>query len=337
MVGEEGFKLDWILEVEGLGEEAASGAVGGGEDAVHGIDKGWHEEGGGAGDATADDHKAVDKGHGLGDGVADGLAEAAVGFAGGCSVASGLAEGDPGNDLGIGGIFEGDACGLGEKAAETVDGCALLYVAAGLELVAQEADFHAGGVVAEEKVAIADEAATETGAEGDAHEIAVAPGATGLLEEAIDVREEALEGFAVGEEVAVIVDEDGNAEVLLEHRAEGDAATEAGEIREVADDAAAVIGGAGEGEADGNRRGGEALADLLEALDDIVEAVVEFVSFGGDAGEMEKEFTTLDGRKLQERATGVQSHDCGRIGHGWSFILNVHPERRVCIYQDKIP
>ena len=83
-----------------------------------------------------------------------------------------------------------------------------------------------------------DDAAAEAGPERHAEEIVVAFGAAGLFEQAVDVRQKAGDRFAIDEQVAVIVDEGRDAKALLEHRPQGDAAAETGQIAEVADDAA---------------------------------------------------------------------------------------------------
>ncbi len=85
------------------------------------------------------------------------------------------------------------------------------------------------------------DAAAEAGAERHAEQVLVALGAAGLFQQAVDIGQEAGDGLAIDEEVAVVVDEGRDAELLLQHRPQGHAAAEAGQVAQVADDAVGII------------------------------------------------------------------------------------------------
>ena len=95
------------------------------------------------------------------------------------------------------------------------------------------------------------DARAEARAERDAEKIAVAPGAPRLGEQRVDLGKEAVQRFAVREEIAVVVDEDGHAEPVFEHRPERDPAAKGGKVAEIADHARRVVRGARKGEGDG--------------------------------------------------------------------------------------
>ena len=91
-----------------------------------------------------------------------------------------------------------------------------------------------------------DDAAAEAGAQRHAEEVLVALGAARLFQQAVDVGQKTGDGLAIDEEVAVVVDEDRDAELLLEHRPQRHAAAEAGQVAQVANDAGRVVGRARE-------------------------------------------------------------------------------------------
>ena len=95
---------------------------------------------------------------------------------------------------------------------------------------------------------MAGQADAEAGAEDEADEVVVFFHAAGLAEPLVDVWQGAGQCLAVGEEVGVVVDEDGQPELTLQEGAEGDAALEGGEVGEAGgEDAVGIVGGAGEG------------------------------------------------------------------------------------------
>ena len=87
------------------------------------------------------------------------------------------------------------------------------------------------------------------------------------------MRQQSADGLSIDEEVAVIVDEDGDVELVLKHGPEGHATAEALKITEVADDAVRVVRRTGKREADGGRRLGAKGFHLGEALHDVGETL----------------------------------------------------------------
>ena len=89
------------------------------------------------------------------------------------------------------------------------------------------------GVVTAIQLPVDDAADAEARAEGIADEIVVALGAAEGRQFLIDLRQHAAQGLAVGVQVTVVVDEYGNAEPILEERAQSHAVAEGREIRQV--------------------------------------------------------------------------------------------------------
>jgi hypothetical protein len=98
---------------------------------------------------------------------------------------------------------------------------------------------------------------------------------THVLKALIDFRKHTTEGFAIGKEVAIVVDEYGHTEALLQHRAEGYTITEGREVgKETSDDATGVVGGTREGKTNGNRALRGVREEKVETLDDLFQASV---------------------------------------------------------------
>jgi hypothetical protein len=109
-------------------------------------------------------------------------------------------------------------------------------------------------IVSTVEVTVDNDSDAESRSDGVANEVVKALLGTHVFKALIDFRQYATEGFAIGEEVAVVVDEYGHTEALFQHRAECYAITERGEVgKETSDDAAGIVGGAREGKTNGNR------------------------------------------------------------------------------------
>ena len=262
----------------------------------------------GAGDSAADDDKGVEQRRGVGDGVAGDLAHAAEGFTGGVGVALGEALGDFKDHLGFGRFVERDVRQLGVDAANGANRCALFGVQFGVELVAQDPDLAGERIVAGVEFAVAHDAAAESGAERDAEKVAEALRAAGLGEEAVDVGQQARGGFAEGEQVAVVVDKDGQREAVFEDGGERDVLV-GGQIAGSDDDAVEVVGWRGEGEADRRRRRRERIEHALETLEHVAEGLFEIGGSGGQGEALYDGLIGLHGGEDEVRPAGVERHD----------------------------
>ena len=158
-------------------------------------------------------------------------------------------------------------------------------------------------------MAVANDAAAEAGAEGDAEEVPVTFGAAGLLEEVIDIRQEAGNGFAINEEVAVIVDEHRDAESFFEHWPQGHAATEARQVAQVADNAVGIVGRPWESEANGGGRFGAGGLEAGESFDDVGQAEVEVVAIGRHRDGLGHRPVAADGREAEVGSPRVEGHN----------------------------
>jgi hypothetical protein len=126
------------------------------------------------------------------------------------------------------------------------------------------------------------------------------------------VGEQPRDRLAVGEQVPVVVDVDGDGEAFLEHRAERDPAAKARQVAQVADDAAGVVRGAGEGEADGRGHRGATRPDEVKPLHDPREAPVQVVPAGRHGDALRHLPAALHRRKAETGTAGVErQHDAG--------------------------
>ena len=216
--------------------------------------------------------------------------------------------------LGSGAWSKGRPGFPGIDAADGADAGPFLGVHPRLQFVAQQPDLAGDGIVAQKQFAVAHNAAAETGAERDAEKIVVTLGAAGLFQQGVDVRQEAGDGFAINEQVAVIVEEDRNAELLFQHRTERNAAAESGQISQVADDAVGIIRRSWEREADGHGRLGALLFDAREAFDDVGQAAVQVVAVGGQGDCFGHGLMAAHGGKAEVGAAGVEGHDDAWVG-----------------------
>src|SRR5579885_3472848 len=85
-------------------------------------------------------------------------------------------------------------------------------------------EFAGHRIVACQQLAVADDPAAQSGADRDSEQIAVAFGIAGAFQQTIHVGEEPGDGFTVGKQIAVVVQEDGELKPVFEHGAERDAA-----------------------------------------------------------------------------------------------------------------
>ncbi len=97
----------------------------------------------------------------------------------------------------------------------------------------------------------------------------------------VHFRKESRKRLAVSEKVAVVVNEDWNAEEFFEIGPEGYAAPERGEIDQVADDPSFVIRRTGKSETDGLRRGWKHVPDRSETAGQGIQAKVQVIGYGG--------------------------------------------------------
>ncbi len=146
-----------------------------------------------------------------------------------------------------------------------------------LVAVSQAPDFACCRVVAQEELPVVHHSPAETGPQREGDQVPEAPSLSRLGEPLVHPGQESPQRLAVGEQVAVVVDEDGNAVPVLEHRSQRDAAAEGGEVAEVADDPRAIVCRSGKGEGDRRRFPSRGREDLVEAFAKLVEARFQLV------------------------------------------------------------
>lgn len=150
----------------------------------------------------------------------------------------------------------------------------------------------------------------EARAEGVAHQVFVAFRAAQGFELGVYLGQGAAQCFAIGEQVAVVVDEYRNAEFVFEEGPQRHAFAERGEIGQVtADDAVGIIGRARECEADGDGFGLQFVDHGLEAFDHRCQAFVEVVRIRRHGDGFDDEFVGLHGSEHEVRTSGIESDD----------------------------
>ena len=93
----------------------------------------------------------------------------------------------------------------------------------------------------------------ESCAQSDPQQIVVLPGDAKSFQILIYGRKETHDGFAIGKQVAVVVDEHGDFKLILQHGGKGYSTPECREVSAIANYPVGVIGGSGKGKADGHR------------------------------------------------------------------------------------
>ena len=203
--------------------------------------------------------------------------------------------------------------------ADGTDADAFLCDDEGIHAVAHTPDVAAATVVARQQHLVYHHAAAETCAEGDAHHVLVATLAASLLQSFVHSGQGTCQSFAVGKEVAVVVHIHRNLEDALQVRTERYAASEGGEVGQVADDATLVVCRAGEGEADGNRLYAKFLLDGGEALHKGSQAAL---GVGGDSLQANRFHNLLI------VANGGENEVCAaRIKRQHNFLVFTHNVR----------
>ena len=300
-----------VFEVIDVGGDAGHGAP------VEGVHVGadfaeqcGHVELGGLADAAAEHDDAVEDAGGLRDGVACGLAEAVEGLQGGLLVAVEGAVGDAVDVVGVG-VFGGLGV-VGQLAVVAQHGAerdAVLGDELLSPLAGRAVDFRAA-VVAHVHLVVARDADAEAGAEDEADEVAVLLHAAGIADALVEHGQRAGQRLAVGEQVGVVVDEDGQVELLFEERAQSHAALKAGEVAQpVGDHAVGVVRRSGKGEADGHRLLGKLVDDVLETRPQILQQLREVVGVGGEFEGVGDRLAAPHRREPEMRAAGVQRDD----------------------------
>ena len=197
-------------------------------------------------------------------------------------------------------------------AVDTLDGAdggAVFHDDVG-HLLVLEAEGLDARVVAAVEPAVHDHADSQSRTEGVSDEVLVFLGTAELFEPGVHLGQCAAQRLAVGEQVAVVVDEDRNAELRLEEGPEGDAFAERREVREVAaDDAVGVVGRAGECETDGHGLGFQPVDDLTESLHHRGEAFIQVLGVRGERDGVHDEFVGLHGAEHQIRSAGIEGDD----------------------------
>ena len=188
-------------------------------------------------------------------------------------------------------------------------GHALLDDYAGHLLVAQAESLHAR-VVAPVQPVVHHHADAEARAKRVAQKILVALRTAECLEPGVHFGQCAAQRFAIGEQVAVIVDEHRDAELILQERSQRHTVAERREVGQIAaDDAVGVVGRARESEADGHGLLRQPVDDLAEASHHRREAEVQVVGVRRHGDRFHNEFVGLHGPEHEIRAACIERDD----------------------------
>ena len=305
----------WVFEVVDVGGHARQGLS---AESVHFgaefLEQGGHVELGCLADAAAEHDDAVEHAGCLRDGVARRLPEASEGSECGLAVAGEGAVGDAVDVVGVcvlrGVVVLGQLAVVAQHGAE---GDAFLGDELMSPLAGGTVDLRTA-VVAHEHLVVGGDADAEAGAEDESDEVVVLLHAAGMADFLVELRKCARQRLAIGEQVGVVVDEDGQPELVLQIGAQRDAAFEAGEVGETArEHAVGVVRRSGEGETDGHGPFRKLVDDVLEPGPQILQQLRKVVGVGGEFEGVGDSFATSHGREAEMGAAGIQGDDCSGI------------------------
>ena len=181
------------------------------------------------------------------------------------------------------------------------------------------------GVVAQIEASVDHRTDTQTGAEGVAEDVLILLFAAQFSHTLVDLGQSTGHSLAEGEEVAIVVDKHGQAEFLLQERAEGHTVAETREVgQEAAYDAVGIVGRAGEGKRDSHRLLVEQVDDGLEAVDHRLEAQLQIVGTRGDGHGVNYKFASAHGAEHKVCAPGIEGNHNSvvKMIHGIILIRN---------------
>ena len=163
-------------------------------------------------------------------------------------------------------------------------------------------------IIPKHQFAVCDHPAAEARPQSNAQEIAVAARVAHLFQFLIDFGQDARHSFAVGKQIAVVVDENRNSECLFQERTEGNATPECREIGQVADNPCPIIRRTGKGETYRHRIA-YLLLDCLETAAQGSEASLQIIGYGRETDRLDDFPAILEGGKDQVGASRVQCHN----------------------------
>ncbi len=188
----------------------------------------------------------------------------------------------------------------------------------GRRLLRSDPDLARVGIVAQIQLAGRDDTSSKPCPQSDAEEIVEAFGGARLRQHLVGLGEQPGDGFAVGEEVTVIVDEDGDAESLLQKGPQGYPASVGGQVAHVVDDPMGIIGRPGKGEADGRGFLAQLVRYGFESLHHAVETLVQVPGVSRQADRSDHFVLALHGGKYEIGAPGIQGQ------HDTLIVLVIH-------------
>ena len=265
-------------------------------------------------DAAAEHDDAVQHAGGLRDGVSRCLSETFEGLQRGLAVAF---EGAVGDAVDVVGILVAAGVVILRQFAVVAQHGAERNAFLGDEflspLAGRAVDFRAA-VVAHEHLVVGGDADAEARAEDEADEVVVLLHAAGRTDFLVEHGECARQRLAVGEQVGVVVDEDGQPELTFQKGSQCDPALKTGEVGEpVGKDTVGIVCRAREGEADGHGLLRELVDNMLEASPQILQKLREVVGVGGQFESVGDSLTAAHCREPEMRAAGVQCDDGARV------------------------
>ena len=243
----------------------------------------------------------------LRDRIAGHFTHAPEGLFGRRAMALGASLGDFVDRLGLRRVFEAQPRFGRIHPPNGAYGCALFRVHIPLQLVAHEPHLAGHRVIADVQSAIAHDTAAQSRAQRHTQQVAELLGAAGVSEQDVHVWQQPRRRFAVSEQVAVVVDESGEPELVLEHGAKRHIAVTR-QIPWTHDDAMEVIRRSGEGETDGHRRRGQLRAYSAEPFHNRVERPLQIVRVRRQREACHHRAVPLDGGEDEVGAARVQCH-----------------------------
>ena len=248
------------------------------------------------------------------DGIARGFAETPERFASGGCIAVGFTKRYLPDDLRLGRGLEGDTGLAGIDPAHGADAGAWLDVERRLDLVSQQPDLHAGGIIAGKKPAIRDQPPPKPVPRVTPRRFPIPPRAAGALQQAIDEREETIHRLAYANRSPSLFMKTG-----MPKRSRASARArhppERGQIRQVQNDAVLVIRGTGECELMAAAGPGSLSRTNSKPSTIWPRQRPRSLSLRNNGNRIEEKRPIPDGGEFQIRAARIQRHHYPRIVH----------------------
>lgn len=175
-------------------------------------------------------------------------------------------------------------------------------------LVAEAPDIASGRIVSHQQVTVYHDSGTKTGTECYTEQIFITLNASRLFQTKIYLRQCAGKRFAISKKVAVIIDEDRDAELFFQVRAQRYASAERRKVRQITDNTGRIISWSGKSKTDGNRGFRQLFANPGKTCGQLPQALFQITGTRGQRYRSHYLISPTDSRKDQVGPSGIKGH-----------------------------